>query len=65
MEVTAANGSSIAIDGCGTFKLNDNFELDNTFVAPSILEPIISVPSLVLDDNIVICSPRKNIIIKK
>ena len=64
MEITAANGSPIAVKECGIFKLNDDFVLDDTFIAPSIPEPIISVPNLVKDDNIIICSPDNNIIIK-
>ena len=64
VEVVAANGSPIAVKECGIFKLNDDFVLDNTFIAPSIPEPIISVPNLVKDDNIIICSPENNIIIK-
>ena len=64
MEITAANGSPIAVEKCGIFKLNDDFVLDNTFITPSIPEPIISVPNLVKDDNVIICSPDNNIIIK-
>jgi hypothetical protein len=58
MVVEAANDSPIAIEACGTFHLNDNFTLNNTFVAPSISEPIISVSNLISDNNIVICSPK-------
>ena len=38
--------------------------MTNVYVAPSIIEPLISVPSLLIDDNIIICSKNKSIILK-
>jgi hypothetical protein len=64
LDVRAANNTPIAIQSVGDFILNDEFILPNVCVAPSIVDPLVSVPLLLVDDNIVIFSKNKSLILK-
>jgi hypothetical protein len=64
LDVRAANNTPIPIQSIGNFSINDDFILKNVCVAPSIIEPLVSVPLLLDDNNIVIFSKNKSIILK-